>query len=142
MDSKSPKRLPTPGKRVQRQRDDNGGEAPPPKKRTMISSDTLERDYNLVTVKELKTLPFSTHDYPNKFFARVLCIVPPRENKSPDVHYHRRALVLADHTDYIKGFLRHNNDDMLKLGHSYYFSKFKLYAQTELLLHENSIMFE
>lgn len=142
MDSKSPKRMPTPGKRVHGQGDADQAHGTAPKRRSTISSDTLDRDYNLLTIKQVKNLQFAIDDYSHKFFGRVLCIVPPKEVKSPEVHFHRRALILADGTDFIKGFLRHNDDDILKLGHSYYFSKFKLYGKAELLLHENSIMFE
>lgn len=142
MDSKSPKRSPLPGKRVQSSPTPDTMQATPPKRRSTISEETLQRDFNLLTINEVKKLPFAIQDYTQKFFGKVLCLVPAKEDKSKDVHHHRRAVIIADNTDYIKGYIRSNDDDVLKTGVCYYFSKFKLFSQCELLLHENSIIFE
>lgn len=142
MDSRSPKRSPVPGKRVQLPPTQDNMQATPPKRRSTISEQTLERDFNLLTISEVKKLAFSIQDYPQKFFGKVLCLVPPKQNKSKDVHHHRRAVIIADKTDFIKGYIRSNDDNVIKTGLCYYFSNFKLFSECELLLHENSIIFE
>lgn len=142
MDSNTPKRSPVPGKRVQVAPVPDNMQPTPTKRRSTISEETLQRDFNLLTISEVKKLPFAIQDYTQKFFGKVLCLAPPKENKSKDVHHHRRAVIIADKTDCIKGFIRSNDNDVLKTGICYYFSKFKLFSECELLLHENSIIFE
>lgn len=142
MDNRSPKRVPVPGKRVQSTPPQDNMQPTAPKRRSTISDETLQRDYNLLTINEVKKLQFSIKDYPQKFFGKVLCLVPPKQNKHKDVHHHRRAIIIADQTGFIKGFVRSNDDNVLKTGLCYYFSNFKLFGECELLLHEDSIMFE
>lgn len=143
MDRKTPKRTPTPGKRVVSESHvDTEQESCPAKKRLYENVDRKERDPNVLTITELKKLNFSLQDYSYKCFAKVICLAEAREYKSQDVQYHRRAFVLADQTDFVKGFIRNNDDNIMAVGESYYFSKFKMFRKAKLLIHENSIVFE
>lgn len=142
MDPTPPRRVPTPGKRVAEASDISHEEPCLAKRALYQSTQRKDRDPHLLTISEVKKLNFSLQDYTQKFFGRVVCLAQPREYKSQDVHYHRRAFILADHTDFVKGFIRNNDDHVLKIGVSYFFSKFRMFRKGELLVHETSTVFE
>lgn len=142
MDNKSPKRLPTPGKRVNLDATDALAHISPAKIAALAKSETGNRQPKLITITEVKKLNFSTQDYNKKFFARVICLMPSKQHKSQDVHHHRRAIVLADSKDFLRGFIRSNDDDIIITGKCYYFSKFKMFRRGEILIHEESIIWE
>lgn len=135
------KRVPTPGKKVQRIKKEDNNEDEPPKKKLALQKDTQERDMTVRTIKEIKQMKFTLNDYKVKFFAKVIVLSPPREHKDTDVHYHRRMITLADPSDFIRGYIRNQADNFVQVDHSYMFSLFKIYRHTEILLHEKSIKF-
>lgn len=140
MSQRSPRRVPTPGKRVEEGRDIP---RPSPVQTSRNGSrDSGKRDPNRPTISEVKKLNFATTDYSQKFFARVVCLMPPKQYKSQDVHFHRRELILADKTDFIRGFIRSNDDNIVVLGESYFFCMFKMFRKSEILIHEESTVFE
>lgn len=142
MNRTTPKRTPTPGKRVTAESDISVDESCPAKRALFGTPEKKERDPNVLNIAEVKKLNFSLQDYSYKVFAKVVCLGQPREHKSQDVHYHRRPFILADHSDFIKGFIRSNDDNVMELGLSYYFSEFKMFRKAELLIHETSTVWE
>lgn len=138
----SPRRVPTPGKRVKLDANAALSQISPAKIAALAKTETGNRQPKLITIEEVKKLNFSTQDYNKKFFAHVICLMPPKQHKSQDVHHHRRAIVLADSKDFIRGFIRSNDDDIIVTGQCYYFSKFKMFRRSEILIHEESIIWE
>lgn len=142
----TPKKNPIPGKRVFQTHNTNDSQPSSSKRglfmelsNTWIPTFT---DPTLITISHLKTLEFSIDDHSEKFFGKVLYLLPPRTHKSNDVFYHRRPFVIADANNYIAGYIRSNNDNVIVLGHSYFFSKFKVLNFSELMLHETSTILE
>lgn len=131
------RRHPTPGKRVERPAG-HDDEDERERKRYQPSPEKVSGDVSLISVTQVKKLKFSLNDYKHKFIAKVVCLVPPKEHKSEDVHFHRRALVLADSTDFIRGFLRTNDDTFIVEGKCYMFSKFKIFRHSEILIHDDT----
>lgn len=117
-------------------------EASSAKRALYHSAERKIRDPNLLTISEVKKLNFSLQDYSQKFFGRVICLAAPREYKSQDVHYHRCAFILVDQTDFVKGFIRNNDDNIMKVGDSYFFTKFRMFRKGEMLIHETSTVLE
>lgn len=132
------KRVLTPGKKVSAQARDNNHDEDSPERKVPKTTENNDRDMTVLTVKEIKNIKFSIFDHHQKFFGKVIYIVAPRTHKSVDVHFHRRRITIADHTDYISGYVRHNDDNFLKENGCYMFSKFKLFKNNEILVHEKS----
>lgn len=138
MFSSTQKRIPTPGKKVQRNATDDGGSDAPDKKRFSPAKEKFTPTISMMTITQVKKLKFSLLDYKHKFIGRVVCLNPPKEHKSEDVQYHRRAIVIADQHDYIRGFVRSNDDNFLQSGKCYMFSKYKIYRLGEIMIHDDT----
>lgn len=147
MSNPGPKRTPLPGKKVELTRSANTSsngnlDSGAAKCFKAMAANAGDTDEQVLTVKEIKKLKFSMFDYKQKFKAKVVYMTPPREHKSTDVHNHRRTIVLADNTDFIKGYVRSNNDHFLMSDKSYMFSKYKIYRHVEILIHDDTIKYK